>query len=126
MKNKILKSFFDQSVKVRDAEAVTFADMVESSSTHSLGGGQWSIELHAGRDDWSECLAEFVGSNGQCYNEEADNLWAEVQDWYINEGLKTHHYTESIWETPDGSQLTKTSFLREVQKGHLHGVELRF
>lgn len=43
------------------------------SSTHSLGDGMWSIELHTE----SGFLTEFVGHNGS-REEEPTDLWAQV------------------------------------------------
>lgn len=124
---KILeKSFFAQAEKVREAQPVTKAEMVKSSSIHSLGGGKWSIELHAGHSDWSECLVEFVGSNGQCFGEEADDLWAEVSKWEKDPegGLAIHHWEASVWRCPDGAELTLHQWFRAVDEGRLHGVQL--
>lgn len=45
------------------------------TSTHAIGGGEWSIEIH----DGDEFLFELVGSNGS-RNDEADDLWGQLQD----------------------------------------------
>lgn len=44
------------------------------TSIHSLGGGEWSIEVATEEDG---CVIEYIGSNGQCFGETADPLW----DW---------------------------------------------
>ena len=125
---KMKRAFFAQSKKVMGAHPVTYSEMVKSSSTHSLGGGEWSIELHAGYNDWSECIAEFVGSNGQCFGEEPDDLWAEVAEWETdpNGGLAIHHWEASVWRCPDGLDMTVHQWLRAVNDGRLHGIQLSF
>lgn len=125
---KMKKAFFAQSSKVKEAKPITYVEMLKSSSIHGLGGGMWSIELHAGHDDYSECLAEFIGSNGQCFGEEADDLWAEVSNWEKdpNGGLVIHHWEGSIWRCPDGCEMNVHQWLRAVDEGRLHGVQLSF
>ena len=125
---KLKRAFLAQSEKVTEAKPVTNIELVKSSTIHSLGGGQWSIELHAGYDDWSECLAEFVGSNGQCFGEEASDLWAEVREWEKDPegGLAIHHWEASVWRCPDGCEMTLKQWLRAVDEGRLHGVQLSF
>jgi hypothetical protein len=44
-------------------------------TTHSVGGGEWSLEVHASNGDF---LFELVGSNGT--NEEADDLWGQLDE----------------------------------------------
>lgn len=119
------KAFFSQSRKIKEAKPITNVELVKSSSIHGLGGGMWSIELHAGYDDYSECLAEFVGSNGQCFGEEPDDLWAQVDEWKTdaNGGLAIHHWEASVWRCPDGHEMTLNQWLRAVDKGRLHGVQ---
>lgn len=123
--NKILSCFFRQSEKVKEATPVTNSELVSESKTFGLGDGLWSIEL---QDGYGNCIAEFVGSNGQCFGEEPDDLWAEVEEWKSDPkgGLAIHHWSPSVWRTPDGSELTKNQFLREVESGRLHGVVLSF
>lgn len=107
-------------------EVVRLRDMVKHTSTHSLGGGEWSIELHAGNDDWSLCLAEFVGRNGAVDGVE-DDLWAEVREWENDpkRGGAVHHITH--WYTlPDGCVLNFHAILRDVERGCLHGLTLIF
>jgi predicted transcriptional regulator len=117
-------------------EVVRLRDMVKHTSTHCLGGGEWSIELHEGIDDYSPWLAEFVGNNGTrsfvneegfLENEEADDLWAEVDEWMEDpeRGGAVHHITH--WYTlPDGCVLNFHAILREIEKGRLHGLPLSF
>lgn len=117
-------------------EVVYLRDMVNHTSTHAVGGGEWSIELHTGYDDWSPCLAEFVGPNGtQTYigndgflhNEEAADLWEEVEEWKNDpkRGGAIHHIIH--WYTlPDGQELNFRAILREIERGRLHGLTLSF
>lgn len=44
------------------------------TSSHALGGGDWSIEVTTPEQG---CVIEYIGSNGQCYNEKPAPLW----DW---------------------------------------------
>lgn len=117
-------------------EVVRLRDMVKHTSTHALGDGQWSIELHTGYDDWSPCIAEFVGNNGTrsfvngegfLENEEADDLWAEVSEWENDpkRGGAIHHVTH--WYTlPDGHEKNFKAIVRDVECGIFHGLTLQF
>lgn len=109
-------------------EVVRLRDMVKHTSTHCLGGGEWSIELHAGTDRWSLCLAEFVGRNGSAVVDGVkDDLWAEVREWENDpqRGGAIHHVTH--WYTlPDGCVLNFHEILRDVERGRFHGLTLTF
>ena len=108
-------------------EVVRLRDMVKHTSTHALGDGQWSIELHTGYDDWSPCIAEFVGSNGTRNGEEADDLWAEVSEWENDpkRGGSIHHVVH--WYTlPDGREMNFKAIVRDVECGYFHGMTLAF
>lgn len=48
------------------------------TSTHAIGGGEWSIEV---RYEDGNYVREFVGSNGTRDDEEADDLWSEFHSW---------------------------------------------
>lgn len=48
------------------------------TTTHAIGGGEWSIEVY---DDEGNYIREFVGSNGTRDDEEADDLWSEYNAW---------------------------------------------
>jgi hypothetical protein len=50
---------------------------IGQSSTHSLGGGEWSIEVYHENGDF---IKEFVGSNGT--RSEKDDLWGEYDIWF--------------------------------------------
>lgn len=108
-------------------EVVRLRDMVKHTSTHALGDGQWSIELHTGYDDWSPCIAEFVGNNGTRNGEEADDLWAEVSEWENDpkRGGSVHHVTH--WYTlPDGCEKNFKAIVRDIECGIFHGLTLSF
>lgn len=117
-------------------EVVLNRDMVQHTSTHAIGGGEWSIELHEGMDDYSPCLAEFVGNNGTrsfvneegfLENEEADDLWAEVDEWMEDpERGGAIHHTTYYYTLPDGSELSFHAIMREIENGRLHGLTLSF
>ena len=129
MMENLIRQFKSQSILLEKPSPVTYYEMVDSYHTFAVGGGEWSIELHAGPSRWSECLAEFVGSNGQCFGEEPDDLWAEVEEWKVDPkgGEAIHHWTEAVFEAPDGTRLTKSQWLRELEEyGTTHGVVLSF
>ena len=46
------------------------------TTTHALGGGEWSIEVTLE----GVFVKEFVGNNGT-QTEETDDLWREFRDW---------------------------------------------
>lgn len=109
-------------------EVVRMRDMVRSTSTHCLGGGEWSIELHEGMDYYSPCIAEFVGRNGSAVVDGVkDDLWAEVKEWENDpkRGGEVHHITH--WYTlPDGCEMNFHAILRDVERGCLHGLTISF
>jgi len=47
------------------------------TTTHALGGGEWSIEVTLD----GSFVKEFVGNNGTQQGEEADDLWSEYNEW---------------------------------------------
>ena len=48
------------------------------TTTHACGGGEWSIEIY----DGSDFLFELVGSNGTRNDEEADDLWGDLEQLF--------------------------------------------
>lgn len=50
---------------------------VFQTSTHAVGGGEWTIEV---RHD-GQFVKEFCGSNGTRNGEEPDDLWSEFDEW---------------------------------------------
>ena len=52
---------------------------VHHTTTHAVGGGEWSIEVH---NSDGTVIEEFVGSNGTC--SPADDLWSAYEEWYAN------------------------------------------
>jgi len=65
---------------------------VLGTTTHAVGGGEWSIEVYGiGDDDCKEFLFELVGSNGT--HSEPDDLWEELEQ-IIKLAGKTVNYEE--------------------------------
>ena len=63
-----------------------------STSTHAIGGGEWSIEVSVGE----QYCCEFVGSNGTQNDEEADDLHSIVSD-AIAQAEAIYEFMESRW-----------------------------
>ena len=103
-------------------------DTVVSCQTYGIGGGQWSIEAKTSYDQscWGPSCMEWVGSNGTRYDEEADDLWSEVENWKKDPegGLKVirEAYKYRLYESPDGYQQSYSWFMREAEEGRLHGL----
>ena len=100
-------------------------DEVANYETHSLGGGEWSIEAV---DSNGQCIKEFVGSNGTDGIYEADNLWEQVLQWekdpqggqmVIQKAAKYRAYA-----APDGFVGSRSFFMKEAMRGRLHGLLL--
>lgn len=111
-----------------EVPALRNIDLVESYQTYSLGDGLWSIEAKTSSDQsvWGPCLKEWVGSNGT--REPQDDLWEQVESWEKDPegGLKVvrEAYSYQEWEAPDGTIGSKSYFMREAKRGHLHGLLL--
>jgi hypothetical protein len=99
-------------------------DEVTNYETHSLGGGEWSIEAV---DTNGQCIKEFVGNNGTD-DYEADNLWEQVSQWekdpqggqmVIQRAAKYKAYV-----APDGFVGSYGFFTKEAMRGRLHGLVL--
>lgn len=89
-------------------------DLVKETTTFSLGGGMWSIEVLGYN---GQCLKEFVGNNGADSLYEADDLWAKYDEW-----SKRLHHRVQLWESPDGTKGSFSWFLREAERGNLHSL----
>lgn len=63
-----------------------------STSTHAIGGGEWSIEVSV---DDSYCC-EFVGSNGTRDGEEADDLHSMVTE-AISQAEAVYEFINARW-----------------------------
>lgn len=102
-----------QGLKFKEIKTVYNGQLVAQTKTIGLGSGEWAIEAY---DDEGLLLAEFVGSNGQCFGEEPDDLWAELRSW-------THEiaYTFKVFVAPDGEEGTLSYFWREARRSRLHG-----
>ena len=50
---------------------------IGKSSTHSVGGGEWTIEVYHENGD---LIREFRGSNGT--RDEKSDLWADYDLWF--------------------------------------------
>lgn len=113
-----------QTVNVKAVKAI---DLVVSYQTYSLGGGEWSIEAKTSYDQsiWGPSIKEWVGSNGTRESEEPTDLWAEVREWEKDpqggQAIIKPSYSYQEYEAPDGCRGSYKYFLREVQRGHLHG-----
>lgn len=118
-----------QVIKVAAVKAV---DLVVNYQTYSLGGGEWSIEAKTSHDQsvWGPSIMEWVGSNGTRDGEEPTDLWAEVREWEKDPqgGLAVikSAYSYQEYEAPDGTRGSYSFFKREIGKGRLHGLLLRF
>jgi hypothetical protein len=92
-------------------------DLAYSTQTFSLGSGEWSIEVYDGNGCF---LKEFVGDNGVAngWNPEGnfDDLWSWYHEW-----CKEEHHSYTEWEAPDGKKGSFSFFMREANRGHLHG-----
>jgi hypothetical protein len=55
-----------------------------SSTSHAIGGGEWSLEVYG---EAGEYLFELVGSNGTRDNEEADDLNGELSELIKEAGI---------------------------------------
>lgn len=64
------------------AEAIKAGEHI-STSTHALGGGEWSIEVHGSQSGF---IGEYVGLNGTRDGEEATDLWGEYYADYAEAG----------------------------------------
>lgn len=117
-----------QVIKVAAVKAI---DLVVSYQTYALGGGEWSIEAKTSHDQsvWGPSIMEWVGSNGTRDGESTD-LWAEVREWEKDPqgGLAVikSAYSYQEYEAPDGTRGSYSFFKREIDKGRLHGLLLRF
>lgn len=88
-----------------------------STSTHAIGGGEWSIEVSVG--DIYCC--EFVGSNGTRDGEEADDLHSIVSN-AVQEAEKLFDYIWSKW--PEKLRLIRTySYLMQIDAPEIHVSE---
>lgn len=95
--------------------AITNGMLVGNTETHAIGGGEWSIEVF----DENGCfLEEFVGSNGT--REPADDLWAQFDEWCSEIAKRSYKYRQ--YKSPDGTLGSYSYFMRQIQKGHLHGL----
>lgn len=106
-------------------------DILGECSTHSVGDGQWTIEA---RHKNGELLKEFIGENGtetyigddDClHNVEADDLWSELDKW-AESTIYKEKYSYKNYQAPDGTTGSYSFFVREVSKGHLHGLVATF
>lgn len=106
------------TIEVPEKKNVEF---VSTTKTYALGDGLWSIEA---LDSRGCCLKEFVGSNGQCFGEEADDLWAEYSSWA--DKIAQEGYSYRAYKSPDGTVGSYSYFVREVARGNLHGCILQY
>lgn len=104
-------------LKFEAIKEVLNGDFVATTETHSIGGGDWAIEVY---DSKRHLLKEFVGSNGTMPNEEPADLWAEYDAW-ANEV----HHTYKAYKAPDGSVGSLKWFYNEAIKGRLHGLTIK-
>lgn len=85
-----------------------------STSTHSIGSGEWSIEVSVG----DTYCCEFVGSNGTWPGEEADDLHSMVTE-AVQEAERLFDYIWSKW--PEKLRLVRThSQLLEAGGPEIH------
>ena len=105
--------------ELRQVKAQTNGDLVATTETFAIGGGEWAIEC---RDERGYLVREFVGSNGT--RDEADDLWAEYAEWAKQIARPAYSYRE--WIAPDGTKGSKSFFFREIERGRLHGCTVRF
>ena len=82
------------------------------TSTHAVGGGEWSIEV---RDENGIYIREFVGSNGTRDDEEADDLWADFSSW-----------VESLPDDPDILYAVSYERSRRSEKGRYCAVAYKY
>lgn len=104
-------------LKFEAKKEVLNKDLVYTTETHSVGGGDWSIEVY---DFKKELLKEFVGSNGTQQDEEPADLWAEYDTW----ANKVHH-TYKAYKAPDGTIGSLKWFYQEARNGRLHGLTVK-
>jgi hypothetical protein len=120
------------ATKTINVKAVKAIDMVVSYQTYSLGGGEWSIEAKTTHDQsvWGPSIMEWVGSNGTRYDEEATDLWKEVEEWEKDPkgGLAVVKpaYSYQEYKAPDGVTGSFSFFKREMINGRLHGCLVSF
>lgn len=105
-------------LKKLEKRIIKNSDLVLSYRTYSLGDGLWSIEM---MDENKRTVREFVGRNGTRPGEEADDLYAEMEEW---KNKVNYSYTE--YRAPDGSRGSYNYFKREIDKGRLHGLVVSF
>lgn len=128
MKDKLKAAIDSQLAGLPCRKQVTLLrDLVELTTVHSLGDGEWSIELHTGSDEWSPVIAEFVGNNGTREGDQTDDLWKEVDNWRVDP-LRGGSIAcrLSIYTLPDRRALPYHQIIKEVSKGRLHGLTLSF
>lgn len=97
-------------------EQKTNGDFAGFPTTHSVGGGEWSLEV-----PFLGGIKEFVGSNGT-RGYEADDLWGKFNEWCAQPLGKPVNY----WKAPDGTVQTKSAFYRDAKCGNLHGLVISF
>ena len=119
---KIKNLIFIEKVNVPDKR---YIDLVDDYKTYPLGGGEWSIE--AVSNDFNRgVIMEWVGLNGTQPGEECTDLWGEVYEWQEDpEGglaIAEKGYSYNIYEAPDGTRGSYKYFMKEVRRGHLHGL----
>lgn len=106
-------------------------DILGKCSIHSVGDGEWTIEAYHVN---GTLLKEFCGENGtrtyvgddDClHNVEADDLWSELDKW-AESTIYKDEYSYKDYQAPDGTTGSYSFFVREVGKGHLHGLVVIF
>ena len=119
-------------VGMTHVDEVRAIDLVTGFQTYAVGDGQWSIEAKTSQDmsAYGPSCMEWVGSNGTRYDEEPDDLWAQVEEWQNDPegGLKVvkEGYDYRTYEAPDGTRGSISYFKREAMRGHLHGCVVAF
>lgn len=88
-------------------------DLVDNRQAYSIGDGQWSLEA---TDEDGNVLVEFWGLNGTRPGEEAEDLWALLEEW----GEQTA-YKYKQFRAPDGDLGPLKHFWHEARRGRLHG-----
>lgn len=101
-----------QGLKFEGIKVLKGADVAKDYKTHSIGDGLWSIEIF---DRHGNFVKEFVGENGT--RDEPTDLWAQIDEWEKELFCKFRNYS-----APDGACGSYSHFLREVEKGRLHGL----
>ena len=119
-------------VGMTHVDEVRQIDLVTNFQTYAIGDGLWSIEAKTTNDmsEWGPSCMEWTGSNGTRYDEESDDLWAQVEEWQNDPegGLKVvkKGYDYKTYESPDGTRGSISFFKREAMNGHLHGCIVQF